>query len=165
MGALDIQLNPDILPELGLNPKQLEAVQYFAGPVLILAGAGMWYYENGQRSRLAIELLGANVQIGSLKDQITNLNIQMKRDNDNSSFLATQLGIANSEVSSSRERLQGLSSQVNDLQAQLRTQEEFLALRRNQTIVNNFPISQEFGQTVIAKITPGYAGYLRKIST
>jgi len=40
MGALDIQLNPDILPGLGLNPKQLEAAQYFAGPVLILAGAG-----------------------------------------------------------------------------------------------------------------------------
>ncbi len=40
MGALDIQINPSILPRLGLNPKQLEAVQYFAGPLLIVAGAG-----------------------------------------------------------------------------------------------------------------------------
>ncbi|OGR65973.1 MAG: hypothetical protein A2X31_01055 [Elusimicrobia bacterium GWB2_63_22] len=29
-----------MLPKLGLNPKQDEAVQYFAGPLLILAGAG-----------------------------------------------------------------------------------------------------------------------------
>ncbi len=35
-----IQLNPSILPRLGLNPKQLDAVQYFAGPLLIVAGAG-----------------------------------------------------------------------------------------------------------------------------
>ncbi|HBE88539.1 MAG TPA: ATP-dependent DNA helicase PcrA [Elusimicrobia bacterium] len=40
MSALDIQINPSILPKLGLNPKQLEAVQYFAGPLLIVAGAG-----------------------------------------------------------------------------------------------------------------------------
>ena len=40
MSILDIQLNPEILPKLALNPKQLEAVTYFAGPELILAGAG-----------------------------------------------------------------------------------------------------------------------------
>ncbi len=33
-------MNPSLLPKLGLNPKQTEAVQYFAGPLLILAGAG-----------------------------------------------------------------------------------------------------------------------------
>jgi len=40
MSVLDIQLNPDILPKLELNPRQLEAVRYFGGPLLILAGAG-----------------------------------------------------------------------------------------------------------------------------
>jgi hypothetical protein len=40
MKTLEIQVNPDILPKLGLNPKQLEAVTYFGGPELILAGAG-----------------------------------------------------------------------------------------------------------------------------
>ena len=38
--SLDLNLNPTLLPKLGLNPKQAEAVQYFAGPLLILAGAG-----------------------------------------------------------------------------------------------------------------------------
>ena len=38
--SLDFNLNPALLPKLGLNPKQTEAVQYFAGPLLILAGAG-----------------------------------------------------------------------------------------------------------------------------
>ncbi len=38
--SLDLNLNPTLLPQLGLNPKQAEAVQYFAGPLLILAGAG-----------------------------------------------------------------------------------------------------------------------------
>lgn len=38
--SLDLNLNPSLLPKLGLNPKQTEAVQYFAGPLLILAGAG-----------------------------------------------------------------------------------------------------------------------------
>ena len=38
--SLDLNLNPTLLPQLGLNPKQMEAVQYFAGPLLILAGAG-----------------------------------------------------------------------------------------------------------------------------
>jgi len=38
--SLDLNLNPALLPKLGLNPKQDEAVQYFAGPLLILAGAG-----------------------------------------------------------------------------------------------------------------------------
>ncbi|MDO8805595.1 MAG: UvrD-helicase domain-containing protein [Elusimicrobiota bacterium] len=38
--SLDLNLNPTLLPKLGLNPKQEEAVQYFAGPLLILAGAG-----------------------------------------------------------------------------------------------------------------------------
>jgi DNA helicase-2/ATP-dependent DNA helicase PcrA len=38
--SLDLSLNPALLPKLGLNPKQDEAVQYFAGPLLILAGAG-----------------------------------------------------------------------------------------------------------------------------
>ncbi len=38
--SLDLNLNPALLPKLGLNPKQEEAVQYFAGPLLILAGAG-----------------------------------------------------------------------------------------------------------------------------
>jgi DNA helicase-2/ATP-dependent DNA helicase PcrA len=38
--SLDLNLNPALLPQLGLNPKQGEAVQYFAGPLLILAGAG-----------------------------------------------------------------------------------------------------------------------------
>jgi len=38
--SLDLHLNPALLPKLGLNPKQDEAVQYFAGPLLILAGAG-----------------------------------------------------------------------------------------------------------------------------
>jgi DNA helicase-2/ATP-dependent DNA helicase PcrA len=38
--SLDLNLNPALLPQLGLNPKQMEAVQYFAGPLLILAGAG-----------------------------------------------------------------------------------------------------------------------------
>jgi len=40
MNVLDIQPNTEILPKLALNPKQLEAVTYFAGPELILAGAG-----------------------------------------------------------------------------------------------------------------------------
>ena len=40
MSVLDIQPNAEILPRLALNPKQLEAVVYFAGPELILAGAG-----------------------------------------------------------------------------------------------------------------------------
>jgi len=40
MSVVDIQLNTEILPKLELNPKQLEAVQYFGGPLLILAGAG-----------------------------------------------------------------------------------------------------------------------------
>ncbi|HAT73353.1 MAG TPA: ATP-dependent DNA helicase PcrA [Elusimicrobia bacterium] len=38
--SLELNLNPTLLPQLGLNPKQMEAVQYFAGPLLILAGAG-----------------------------------------------------------------------------------------------------------------------------
>ena len=38
--SLELNLNPTLLPKLGLNPKQDEAVQYFAGPLLILAGAG-----------------------------------------------------------------------------------------------------------------------------
>src|SRR3989338_4840819 len=38
--SLDLNLNPTLLPKLGLNPKQAEAVQYFAGPLLIMAGAG-----------------------------------------------------------------------------------------------------------------------------
>ena len=38
--SLNININPSLLPQLGLNPKQMEAVQYFAGPLLILAGAG-----------------------------------------------------------------------------------------------------------------------------
>ncbi len=38
--SLNLNLNPSLLPQLGLNPKQMEAVQYFAGPLLILAGAG-----------------------------------------------------------------------------------------------------------------------------
>ena len=38
--SLELNLNPALLPQLGLNPKQMEAVQYFAGPLLILAGAG-----------------------------------------------------------------------------------------------------------------------------
>jgi DNA helicase-2/ATP-dependent DNA helicase PcrA len=38
--SLDLNLNPTLVPKLGLNPKQEEAVQYFAGPLLILAGAG-----------------------------------------------------------------------------------------------------------------------------
>jgi len=38
--SLDLNLNPALLPQLNLNPKQMEAVQYFAGPLLILAGAG-----------------------------------------------------------------------------------------------------------------------------
>jgi DNA helicase-2/ATP-dependent DNA helicase PcrA len=38
--SLNLNLNPTLLPKLGLNPKQDEAVQYFAGPLLILAGAG-----------------------------------------------------------------------------------------------------------------------------
>ncbi len=38
--SLELNLNPSLLPKLGLNPKQTEAVQYFAGPLLILAGAG-----------------------------------------------------------------------------------------------------------------------------
>lgn len=37
---MGLQTNTAILPKLGLNPKQLEAAQYFAGPLLILAGAG-----------------------------------------------------------------------------------------------------------------------------
>ncbi|MBI4802601.1 MAG: UvrD-helicase domain-containing protein [Elusimicrobia bacterium] len=40
MSVLDIQINPDIFPKLELNSKQLEAVRYFGGPLLILAGAG-----------------------------------------------------------------------------------------------------------------------------
>ncbi|MCM2267163.1 MAG: UvrD-helicase domain-containing protein [Elusimicrobiales bacterium] len=38
--SLELNLNPALLPKLGLNPKQDEAVHYFAGPLLILAGAG-----------------------------------------------------------------------------------------------------------------------------
>jgi DNA helicase-2/ATP-dependent DNA helicase PcrA len=38
--SLNLNINPSLLPQLGLNPKQMEAVQYFAGPLLILAGAG-----------------------------------------------------------------------------------------------------------------------------
>ena len=38
--SLELNLNPTLLPKLGLNPRQEEAVQYFAGPLLILAGAG-----------------------------------------------------------------------------------------------------------------------------
>ncbi|MDP2865993.1 MAG: ATP-dependent helicase, partial [Elusimicrobiota bacterium] len=38
--SLDLNLNPTLLPKLGLNPRQAEAVQYFAGPLLIMAGAG-----------------------------------------------------------------------------------------------------------------------------
>ncbi len=38
--SLNLNLNLSLLPKLGLNPKQSEAVQYFAGPLLILAGAG-----------------------------------------------------------------------------------------------------------------------------
>ena len=40
MNALEIQVNPDIMPKLDLNPRQLEAATYFGGPELILAGAG-----------------------------------------------------------------------------------------------------------------------------
>jgi DNA helicase-2/ATP-dependent DNA helicase PcrA len=38
--SLNLNLNPALLPKLGLNPRQDEAVQYFAGPLLIMAGAG-----------------------------------------------------------------------------------------------------------------------------
>lgn len=40
MNISNIQINPAIFPKLGLNPKQLEAVRYFGGPLLILAGPG-----------------------------------------------------------------------------------------------------------------------------
>ena len=40
MNISGIQIDHSILPKLGLNPKQLEAVTYFGGPELILAGAG-----------------------------------------------------------------------------------------------------------------------------
>jgi len=38
--SLELNLNTALVPQFGLNPKQAEAVQYFAGPLLILAGAG-----------------------------------------------------------------------------------------------------------------------------
>ncbi|PIU19329.1 MAG: ATP-dependent DNA helicase PcrA [Elusimicrobia bacterium CG08_land_8_20_14_0_20_59_10] len=40
MNLSDIAIDQELLPKLGLNPKQTEAVQYFSGPLLILAGAG-----------------------------------------------------------------------------------------------------------------------------
>ncbi len=38
--SLDLNIDTTLLPKLGLNPKQAEAAQYFAGPLLIIAGAG-----------------------------------------------------------------------------------------------------------------------------